>query len=190
MGVAFEPFRGDYDCDLLFVNCGTSDRFEANALRTFVEQGGCLYASDLTSDLMQSTFPGMFDFDARGSAGLVEACVVDEELQEIAGTRTNVYFDMPGWAVLRSFQGDTLVKAADGTAHPGRPLMVGARVGNGAVFYTSFHNRAQASAQETVLLQLLVLKQMGTATKSSLAEASRSTTVNLNSLKAQVRSTP
>jgi hypothetical protein len=28
MGAVFEPFRGDYDCDLLFVNRGTKDRLE------------------------------------------------------------------------------------------------------------------------------------------------------------------
>ena len=29
MGVMFEPFRGAYDCDLLFVNCGTKDRLDS-----------------------------------------------------------------------------------------------------------------------------------------------------------------
>jgi hypothetical protein len=33
MGVAFEPFPGAYDCDLLFVNCGTGDHLNPAALR-------------------------------------------------------------------------------------------------------------------------------------------------------------
>jgi hypothetical protein len=39
MGAVFEPFRAGYDCDLLFVNCGTKDRLDPGQLRSFVQSG-------------------------------------------------------------------------------------------------------------------------------------------------------
>jgi hypothetical protein len=142
MGVMFEPFRGGYDCDLLFINCGTPDHLEPASLQRFVHTGGCLYASDLTSGMITVAFPGMFRFSGSGQAGMVAANVVDDELRQIVGDSTTVHFDMGSWSVLEGCQGETLVEAAQGTAYAGRPLMVEAEFGNGAVFYTSFHNRA------------------------------------------------
>lgn len=58
--------------------------------------------------------------------------------------------------------------------YAGRPLMVEVEFEDGAVFYTSFHNRAQVPAQEKVLLQLLVLKQISTSSNTTVAQASQS----------------
>jgi hypothetical protein len=183
MGVAYEAFRGKYDCDLLFVNCGTSDRLDAGRLRRFVEAGGCLYASDLTSSLLVQAFPKKFRFGGSGQAGMVKANIVDEELREIVGASTSVHFDMPAWAILASCQGDTLVEAAAGTAYARRPLMVEVAVGQGAIFYTSFHNRAQVSEHERILLQLLVLKQISASSNTSMAQAGRTLGISMAALK-------
>jgi hypothetical protein len=183
MGVEFGPFKGKYDCDLLFANCGSGDYLDPASLQRFVHAGGCLYASDLTSDLLASAFPGMFRFGGSGSAGMVAAKIVDSELREVIGSSTTVHFDMDAWAVLESCKGETLVKAAPGTEYAGRPLMVEVEAGKGAVFYTSFHNRAQASAQEKVLLQLLVLKQISTSSKTTLAKASQTLGISLTALR-------
>jgi hypothetical protein len=183
MGVEFEPFAGSYDCDLLFVNCGTRDRVDAGELRGFVERGGCLYASDLTSGLMETAFPGMFQFAGSGRAGDVDATVVDEELREVVGSTTRIHFDMGSWAVLGGCAGEILVEAAAGTGYAGKPLMVELEFGQGAAFYTCFHNRAQVSEQEKLLLKLLVLKQIGTSTKTSVLQAGRSLGISLPALK-------
>ena len=155
MGVAFEAFRGDYDCDLLFVNCGTHDGLDPGQLRSFVQSGGCLYASDLTSSLIAEAFPGAFRFRGSGP-GQVAADVVDDELRQIVGDTTTIHFDLPDWSVIGECQGATLVQASRRTPYAGRPLMVEVEQGDGAIFYTSFHNRAQVSEQEKILLQLLV----------------------------------
>jgi len=183
MGVMFEPFGGEYDCDLLFYNCGTSDLLDPDGLQRFVHAGGCLYASDLTSSVISDAFPGMFRFGGSGQAGLVAANVVDDELRQIVGDSTTVHFDMPSWSVLEGCQGETLVAAAQGTAYAGRPLMVEVESGDGAVFYTSFHNRAQVSEQERVLLQLLVLKQISASSNTTIAQASQSLGISLTTLK-------
>jgi hypothetical protein len=182
MGVAFEPFAGVYDSDLLFVNCGTRDHLDAASLQRFVRDGGCLYASDLTSGLVSTAFPGVFQFGPSGQAGLVPANVVDDELRQVVGDSTVVHFDMGEWSVIQSSQGETLVEAADGTPYARRPIMVEAEFGAGVVFYTSFHNRAQASEHERLLLQLLVLKQISTSSKTTLAKASQSLGISLTGL--------
>ena len=183
MGVAFEPFTGEYDCDLLFVNCGTKDRLDRASLQRFVYAGGCLYASDLTSGLIAAAFPEMFRFGGSGQRGKVAANVVDDELRQIVGKSTKIHFDMDSWAILQGCQGETLVEAAKGTAYAGRPLMVEVEFGEGAVFYTSFHNRAQLSKQEKVLLQLLVLKQISTSSNTTVTQTSRSLGISLTGLK-------
>jgi hypothetical protein len=183
MGVTFEQFRGEYDCDLLFVNCGTGDRLDSASLQRFVHGGGCLYASDLTSGLISGAFPEMFCFNGSGNAGMVAANVVDDELRQVVGESTTVHFDMPSWSVLQDCRGETLVEAARGTAYAGRPLMVEVDFGDGAVFYTSFHNRAQVSAHEKVLLQLLVLKQISASSNMTVAQASKSLGISLTALK-------
>jgi hypothetical protein len=187
MGVTYEPFSGSYDCDLLFVNCGTDDRLDPASLQRFVQAGGCLYASDLTSGLIAQAFPGMFRFNGSGQAGLVAANVLDSELREIVGDSTTIHFDMGSWAVLDGCLGETLVEAAPGTAYAGRPLMVEVAVGNGAIFYTCFHNRAQISDQEGVLLQLLVLKQISTSSSKTVAQASESLGISLTALQRRAR---
>jgi hypothetical protein len=183
MGVMFEPFRGEFDCDLLFVNCGTKDLLDPASLRRFVQAGGCLYASDLTSSLITGAFPGMFRFAGSGQAGLVAANIVDDELRQVVGDSANVHFDMGSWSVLESSRGETLVEAAPGTAYAGRPLMVEVEYEAGAIFYTSFHNRAQVSDQEKVLLQLLVLKQISTSSNSTVAQASQTLGISLTAMK-------
>jgi hypothetical protein len=185
MGVAFEPFRGKYDCDLLFINCGTGDHVWSESLRRFVHAGGCLYASDHASSLISTAFPGMFRFGGSGEAGKVRANVVDDEVRQVVGKSTTIHFDMPSWSVLQQCQGKTLVEAARGTAYAGRPLMVEVEIGDGAVFYTSFHNRAQVSRQEKALLQLLVLKQISASSKTTVAQASQSLGISLTAMKRQ-----
>jgi hypothetical protein len=187
MGATFEAFRGQYDCDLLFVNCGTGDRLDAGRLRSFVQSGGCLYASDLTSGLITEAFPGAIRFAGSGGPGEVAANVVDEELREIVGKTTTIHFDMPDWSVIEECQGETLVEAARRTPYAGRPLMVEVEVGEGAVFYTSFHNRAQVSEQEKALLQLLVLKQISASSKTTVAQAGQSLGMSLSALRKNSR---
>src|SRR4051794_15275209 len=86
MNVKYEPFAGSYDCAFLFINCGTSDVLNPRKLAEFVDAGGCLYVSDLAGDRLEQAFPDLFVFDGRGgTAGEIDALVVDRELRDIAG---------------------------------------------------------------------------------------------------------
>lgn len=168
MGVDFELFDGQYDAAILFSNCGTSDKYQASEVRSFVENGGCLYASDLESSTVLAAFPELFQSGGSISSGEVNARVEDPELAAIIGGSVKIRFDTSG-SVLVSDSAFTILS----DPATGYPIMIEVTAGKGAVFFTSFHNHAQASKKERELLQLLVLKQIGRTTKTSVAAAGR-----------------
>jgi molecular chaperone DnaK len=153
---------GRLECDIVFINCGTPTAPDADDLREFVSGGGCVYASDHADGLVSRAFPGLFEFGGHlGDLGSVTAEVADPELRTELGKKIAVTFDMPGWARLDAVapEGRVLLRDPKG----GKPLMAMAPFGGGTVFFTCFHNHAQASGAEQKLLQLLVLKQISVA---------------------------
>ena len=57
----------------------------------------------------------------------------------------------------------------------------------GSIFYTCFHNRAQATEHERRLLQLFILKQIGTTSHVSLEQAGRSVGIKVAEIKKEFR---
>jgi hypothetical protein len=55
------------------------------------------------------------------------------------------------------------------------------------VFYTCFHNRAQQSAQEKRMLQLLVLKQLSIVEGSSVAQVGSSLGIRMDEIRRDIR---
>jgi len=178
MNVEYEPFRGTFDCEILFINCGTSDRVDPAALADFVGAGGCVYASDHAGRVIDAAFPGAFRFAGRGgSVGHLPVDVVDPELRDILGARMTIEFDMGAWTQLGGCRGEVLL------AHRKQPIMAYVEHGRGSVFYTSFHNKAQTSEHEKRLLQLLVLKQFSTKTHRTMAQAGHALGLRLDALR-------
>ncbi len=182
LGLKFEVYTEasrDLKCDILFLNCGLGSDVSTSAVRSFVNGGGCVYASDLMDTVISQAFPGLFQFAGHvGRPGQVRAEVVDPELQRAIGTSISVTFDMGAWAVLDSVAHDVsvLLRSADS----GKPLMVMAKHGEGTVFYTCFHNHAQTSETEQTLLQLLVLKQISVASGVPIEVVTRSKGISLS----------
>ncbi|CUR58032.1 conserved hypothetical protein [metagenome] len=188
MDVEFEPFQGSFDCSLLFVNCGTPDHIDPRALAEFVDSGGCVYASDHADTLIAQAFPGVFDFGGHsGSRGQVAADVVDPELKDVLGSRIEIEFDMGAWAVLRGGKAEALLTSGEGSQQAGLPIMAYAEYGEGSIFYTCFHNKAQTSDREKQLLQLLVVKQFSTTSHQSFEQASRSLGLALDEIRSDLR---
>ena len=185
--IRYDAFnRVKYNCDILFLNCGTGDSVNSRDLERFVSNGGCLYASDLTLNaFLTNTFKGHFELHSGGEACRVWANVEDPELRSIVGNQIEIEFDLGGWAVLKRSSGTTLLSAAGGNKYHNLPLMVRVPYGKGVIFYTSFHNYAQASEKETALLQLLVLKQIGSNSNMSIEEVGNNMGVNIQSIKAK-----
>lgn len=189
LGVEFEPFAGHYDCDLLFINCGTGDRIDVQAVRALVEGGGGVYSSDLAASVVEAAFPEKLKFGGPGGcvSGSAKAHVIDAELAGVLGPSIDVTFDAAACRRLTVCHGSTLLAASGGILPSGYPIMVEVEHGQGAVFYTSFHNQAQNSEAEQALLQLLVLKQLGAKGHKTIAQVSRSLGVSLDRIGAKAR---
>lgn len=132
-------------------------------VRDFVRDGGTLYVSDLHFDVLAIAFPEFIDEHAagRGAVQTVTARVVDEGLQKQLGHEISLRFDKKAWrpaAFRRSKVTTYLVgeyQLDDGTVRDG-PLLVSFCYGKGTVVFTSFHNEAQNSDLERLLLRYLV----------------------------------
>ncbi len=188
MKFSYQPFIGSYDCDILFINCGTSDAIDPQKLAAFVRKGGCLYASDLASRHIEAAFPGMIKYSNSGMVCKLYADVLDEELRAITGRQIEIEFDLGSWSVLSSTKGKVLLRASQGNTYQGLPIMISFPYGNGVVFYTSFHNHAQASEKEKMLLQLLLLKQIGTSSNQTIEQVGSLVGLNIASMKDRFRS--
>jgi hypothetical protein len=132
-------------------------------LRRFVRDGGTLYVSDLHFDVLVIAFKEFIDEGAvgRGAVQTVDAQVVDEGLRKQLGDEISLRFDMRAWrpAAFKRWKVTTYLEGdyelVDGRVVNG-PLMVSFSYGKGTVIFTSFHNEAQNSDLEKLLLRYLV----------------------------------
>jgi len=177
----YKKYSNKFDCNILFLNCGTKDSININELKKFVENGGVLYASDLTSSIVTSAFPNIFNFAGNnGSAGTLKASVIDEELKSIIGSETDIYFDIGSWSILSSVNKGTIILKSK---IDGKPLMVMVKYGEGKIYYTCFHNHKQTSEKESIILRLFVIKQISDLKKSSIQQVTEDLNINLSEYK-------
>jgi len=162
LGLEYAAFNSTgFDCDVLFINCLTGDTIDSAKLNLFVKNGGCAYISDLASSHLEKAFPGYITYTNNGKTGTVKAAVNDPELREILGAKINIVYDLSSWSIVSKHKGDCLITGKE-SPYNGTPMMFTFQYGEGSVFYTSFHNRAQASEKEKMVLQAMLLKQIGT----------------------------
>ena len=183
MNLPHESFSGKFDCDILFINCGTKDTIDSRKLAEFVKYGGCLYASDWAGEFVNAAFPGMISLEKKGKKGDVTADVIDLELMQITGRQIKVSFDLSKWQIIKSTKAKILLRASQSAYCPGVPIMISFTYGKGVVFYTSFHNHKQASEKEKMLLQLLLLKQMGAQSNQSIEQVGELIGLNISMIK-------
>ncbi|MCB0536888.1 MAG: hypothetical protein KDE33_05100 [Bacteroidetes bacterium] len=184
MNIPFSQYsaKNTLDCDILFMNCGTPDVIDKSILIDFVRKGGILYASDLTSTFLNDSFPNTFNFNGSGTNCTLSAKIVDNRLIEYIGNEMTISFDLSGWSMLESISsGKVLMKRND----TGKPIMVEVPFENGRIYYTSFHNHAQASEKEVALLNILVLTQISAKDKVSLKQAADKINFNIDRIKQQ-----
>jgi hypothetical protein len=150
----------------------------AGNLKSFVNSGGTLYASDLRLPLVGDAFPGFVDgFRVRsGRAQSVGAEVVDSGLAKILATsQITLKFDQPGWLPAAIFGKAVEVylkgryETTDGDSRE-MPLLVKFPFGQGHVIFTSFHNEKQTSEVEQKLLKFLVFSVVTAKTESAVTQ--------------------
>lgn len=150
--------------DIIFLNCGaqTTPQGRQN-LRTFVYNGGRLYASDLQFDaFLDPTFPERQFQSATVTSTLANphhAIVTNPILAEFLGGLTNTAVaHSPSGAVLTHWAGrgtpaDDVTVFLEGTGNnAGRSFLVSFPHGAGTVFFASFH---QQGANVTIMERVL-----------------------------------
>ena len=147
---------------VLFINCGglpaQSEQLKAS-LRTFVERGGTVYASDLQYPTIAFPFP---ESEPQPGAACVpqqvDADVVDKGLAKLLGESVVLNFESADWRVA-DFYGRRVTTYLQGTVR-GRdgkvPLLISFPFVKGNVIFTSFHNSTQVSETEEIILKYLV----------------------------------
>lgn len=171
--------------DSIYVNCSSGasyiDEEEAAVIKSYVQNGGTLYASDWAANIVEKAFPEKVKFynekdgDASdsqvGESGEQTAKVVDAGLESVLGKKeVKVNYDMGSWAVIDSVGSGTKVyiegpvKVADSSSTDGykslqkKPYVVSFSSGKGQVLYTSFHNEAQNTEDMDKILNWFGIK--------------------------------
>jgi len=162
--------------DLLLLNCGLDEGYVADdptltALRSWIEAGGVVYASDWAAIYVDALYPGEINYLQPdwyvGSDGTQTATIVDETLRRAVGKSTaSIVFDLPDWVAIDTVAADvtvlltgtvvTLESTPRNLAN--RPYAVQFTAGSGRVTYTSFHEEGQTvTGDMATLLEQMVL---------------------------------
>lgn len=181
---------------ILFINCGTRGLGELSLqtlepdttlldpavvanLRTFVSNGGELYLSDQSYNLVEAIVPDAVNFFGQdtvlgsalvGSPGKLQGRLLDADLQTSIGAST-VWLDFPlqHWALVESgegvlVEGDAPLTLSDGssTTLTHAPLLLRFEVAFGAITFSTWHNPPEVD-QTFTDLQIQLLRRIGGA---------------------------
>jgi hypothetical protein len=165
--------------DMIFLNCGMSDDWTwfrrgevGDKLRTFVQGGGSLYASDWAFVAVEAAFPGAIDMYGRddfwdqayaGEKGSIRADVIDPSMIALLGRdQADLNYDLAMWAVAEGV-GPTTTTLLTGSfplwpsGHiEHAPLAVELNDG-GRVIFTTFHNEPQMTEDMEIILKEIIL---------------------------------
>ena len=176
------------DYEVIFVECsnslgGADEEFNT---RRFVEEGGSLYASDLSWDVIQDSIPEAMKFaleDEGENATITDsqtvmADVVSDEMLDVLGSdEVEIYYNLGSVGTIDEaaevggtvhFRADLNVSGftdAFDNAYPDgikydAPLMAtyDEPLGSGFVIYTSFHNSQQASQDIMDIMEYMIFQ--------------------------------
>ena len=144
----------------IFINCGSCTNIEPRILKGYVAQGGIVYASDLVSSTLVSAFPYMFKYENVSPSMQVYANIPHTSLaSHMRQNYLNVIFNMGGWNVITELSEDATVYIKGYVPNHGyAPLAMSFDYGEGTVFYTSFHNNAQATSSMVNFIEYLIFR--------------------------------
>jgi len=145
----------------IFINCGSHDSVNSRVLRSYVTQGGIVYASDLAGRPLTSAFPDMFEYTVVDPSLTVRnADIPHSSLASHMGIeQLDVIFNMGGWYVITELSEDaTAYIEGYVPGHGTAPLAISFEYGEGTVFFTSFHNNAQATSYMIDFIEYLIFR--------------------------------
>ncbi|MEB8432849.1 hypothetical protein OO007_11465 [Cocleimonas sp. KMM 6892] len=166
---AFFSSNDLFNYDSLFINC-SADYGNVSGVNSvvqdFVDDGGHVYFSDLSSSWLSSAFPGKINFAGNStSTGTIEADVTTPGLQSVVGSSMEIEFDLSVWSAIDTVEPDVTtfvegdITSLSSTYSGIHPITVGWRENNssGCVFYSSYHieGASQGSEQERAMKYLV-----------------------------------
>lgn len=169
----------------VFLNCSAlcdeNAEAAAESLRTFALNGGAIYASDWAYIYVQKAFGNSvvkyYDSAKSGDTGLYMCSVMDEGLLDYLGTGTiELNLNLGGWVPIESVaaEGKTYLMGLNDAAYPayvaGNPMLAAFRYGKGMVVYTTFHNEAQLTTTQTLLMEYITLIALTAGMSDTLAD--------------------
>ena len=149
--------------DMVFFGCGMDSRaFEEDAedvaalgarVRSYVDEGGSIYVSDLAFPVMQSSFGETLAFEGFGNQGVVDADVRDLVMNQLVGPTARITYSWGGWAMVQpqpEAEGLSVLLEGvpPGDGYSVEPLAVTVDPGTaegGQAIYTTFHTHANAT---------------------------------------------
>lgn len=149
---------------VIFVNCGAggiaSDAVVAN-LRTFVQNGGVIYASDWASTLVEALYPEDIETSRSGRAQEVTGTVLEEDVRLFVDGRSEIeiVYDLGSWARVTELSPNATVLiegAINDASNAPEPLAVLFERGEGRVVYTTFHNEAGVTEDQLAVLRYFI----------------------------------
>jgi hypothetical protein len=169
------------DYDVVFLNCRSAEPvYLASStmrtlMRSYVADGGSLFASDQAYDLIERTFSDKIDFvgtettlsaadQGRAVDGLA-ATVVNAEMAGLLGRSTaTLHYPLETWSMMQGVADDVDVyliadpQTLDGRVVDDAPQIVGFDHGEGRVTYSSFHQEPGSHPDQLRILQLLMFE--------------------------------
>jgi len=144
-------------------------------LRSYVTNGGTIYAVDWAYDVIELTFPEAIDFSGsdetpdaaqQGLSGTLDASVDDEGLSEwVQSTSIPVEFHLAEWPVVEATTGKVylsadapMIPASDGYVQISAPLLLTVPQGDGALVLSAFRMGPGANAQMRAATQFALIE--------------------------------
>lgn len=179
--------------DIIFLNCGAKENFDSDAvavanLKTFVENGGIVYATDFMYKYVRAMFE-QSDYihyatpEKSGLGGTITATIINADLvawlisQGIDAEPTiEINGLIGGWQMADSFNSANVTNwlTADvnysGTPYVGKSLAFTFPYGQGGLFYSSFHTQGEFESADpavAALMQYFIFELSGLNTSNS-----------------------
>jgi hypothetical protein len=156
---------------MIFLNCGMDDYTVTesaailNNLKTWVNNGGILYASDWALSVVAAMYPTDVSGELYGEVQTISTNLVDPALVSFIGKSTaTIAYDLPSWKTPETLSSAATVLVR-GTFEYGtdvytdKPLAIVLAKGNGKVVFTSFHNEAGVTDDQLDVLRYFIYLQ-------------------------------
>lgn len=169
--------------DVVFINClAGGDAFSnKEALATYVEEGGILYASDCAKGHIEAAFPNSLGFSSNYYFnGDTNASIISPDIQAVLGKQEiKINFNAVLYIAENAHpEGEVFLEGTSGGKK--HPITLGFPFGKGYVLFTAFHQYKKASRSERDLLKCILLVPISVGVNTPLIDLANRQLKNIN----------